>query len=297
MAELHSIHSIDNYLYFVAVVEQGSVTKAAQVLGVPKSKVSRRLTQLEAELNSELLVRTTRKQHLTEAGKLLYQSCRPHVDALVAVEQQIYDNQYQVKGKLSIKVPSEFFNRVIGQLLTDFALRYPEVQVHCQPYTETLPSLELAYDLVFALHEQSLPPSRWIGKTLLSFPQSLYVAETYQLSEKLTFKQLMQLEAIVAEPYEQWMFRDELGYQAIKPNPRMVMVSPEMRLQACINGIGVAKLPDYIAKNTRGIKEIESEFPLVAQQLTLLYQSRNIPIKTRVFLDYFQSHIGKLYLS
>lgn len=297
MAEFHSIQTIDNYLYFVTIVEQGSLTEASRVLGVPKSKVSRRLAQLERELGSQLLIRTTRKQQLTEAGKLLYQSCRTHVDALVAVEQQMYDNQYQIKGKLNIKVPSEFFNRVMGQLMTDFALKYPDIEVHCQQYSDALPSLELDYDLVFALHEQALPPSQWVGKTLLSFPQSVYVAEKSQIDDDVSFTQLGQLEAIVTEPFEQWNFRDNQSFKSLKPKTRMVLASPEMRLQACFSRIGITKLPDYIAKNTEGIKVLPTELPLVAQQLTLLYQSRNIPLKTRVFLDYFQSHIGKLNLN
>ncbi|GHF83234.1 LysR family transcriptional regulator [Thalassotalea marina] len=296
MADFQIVQTIDNYLYFVAIVEQGSITKAATYLNVPKSKVSRRLAQLENMLGSELLVRTTRKQDLTEAGKLLYQNCRPHVDALVAVEQLMYDNQYQIKGKLNIKVPSEFFNRVMGQLLTDFALKYPDIEVHCQQYTESLPSFDLNYDLVFVLHERALPPSHWIGKSLLSFPQSLYVAKDYALNQVTSVEQLKAIEAIVAEPLEHWSFRDKHSHKTFKPNVRMVLASPEMRLQACFSAIGMTKLPDYIAKNIQGIKAVKTELPLVAQQLSLLYQSRNIPLKTRVFLDYFQSHIGKLNL-
>jgi len=288
------IDALSGYLLFVTIVEEGSLTLAAKKLQMPKSKVSRRLASLEQALGSQLLIRTTRKQQLTESGLLLYQSSKPHIAALSDIETLIDDAETKVKGKLSLLLPLEFFNKVISSLIIDFALTYPEIEIHCHHYSTIYPDFNHQYDLVFVLHEQELPNSNWIGKTLLSFPQSIYAATDGKLTNGVDSKQILAERAVLATENEQWLFRNHGQVQIVEPKLALVFSSTEMRVQACQRAMGLLKLPDYIGKNSPGIEPIRLKLPVVAQQLTLLYQSRNIPTKTRVFLDYFQSKIGCL---
>jgi DNA-binding transcriptional LysR family regulator len=288
------IDALNNYLYFVTIVEQGSITQAAKVLEIPKSKLSRRLALLEQQLGSQLLIRTTRKQELTESGLLLFQSCKPHVDALNVMEHLVYDTQNSIKGKLSILLPLEFFNKVISALITDFAFQYPKIEIHCHHYSEAYPEFDHQHDLVFVLHEDELPTSNWIGKTLLSFPQSIYLANKSFDKNSKTVGELIKNRAIVSSENEQWYFRNKGEIQVFSPNIAMVLSSAEMRLEACQRKMGIVKLPDYIGKNNLNLTPLKLDHQVVAQQLTILFQSRNIPAKTRTFLDYFQSNIGCL---
>ncbi len=288
------IGAIEHYLFFITIVEQGSITKAAQRLGVPKSKLSRRLAQLEQQLGTQLLNRTTRHQELTETGRLLFNNCKPHVDALTDAQALVSHAISVVKGKLKLLLPLEFFNKVISALIADFALSYPEIEIHCYHYSDSQPQVDYQYDLVFVLHEQGLPSSNWIGKTLLSFPQSIYVAKTSPLKAITRLAELSYHSAIFSTERELWQFRQLQGIKDVIPKTAMVLSSPEMRVEACQRGIGMIKLPDYIGKNNDLLQPLSLEQRLVAQQLTLMYQNRNIPAKTRIFLDYFQSKIGCL---
>jgi len=288
------IDAFGDYLLFVTIVEEGSLTQAAKKLKMPKSKLSRRLASLEQALGSQLLIRTTRRQQLTESGLLLYQSCQPHIAALSDIETLIDDAESKVKGKLSILLPLEFFNKVISALIVDFALTYPDIEIHCHHYSTLYPDFNHQYDLVFVLHEQELPNSNWIGKTLLSFPQSIYAASGSVLTAQAGSEQILAERAVLATENEQWLFRSNGQVQIVEPKLALVFSSTEMRVQACQRAMGLLKLPDYIGKNSPDIEPVKLNFPVVAQQLTLLYQSRNIPTKTRVFLDYFQSKIGCL---
>ncbi|MEW6990099.1 LysR family transcriptional regulator [Colwelliaceae bacterium 6441] len=288
------IDAFNSYLYFVTIVEQGSITQAAKVLDIPKSKLSRRLALLEKQLGSQLLIRTTRKQQLTESGLLLFQSCKPHVEALNTMENLVHDTHNQVKGKLSILLPLEFFNKVISALITDFAIKYPEIEIHCHHYSMAYPEFDHQYDLVFVLHEEALPTTHWIGKTLLSFPQSIYAAHNGDIRLRLLTESLVNHNAVLSSEDERWLFRQKEQVQIVKPKIAMVLSSAEMRLEACQRNMGIVKLPDYIGKNHTNIQALELEYQVVAQQLTILFQSRNIPAKTRTFLDYFQSNIGCL---
>nr|WP_277601493.1 LysR family transcriptional regulator [Thalassotalea sp. G2M2-11] len=285
---------MEHYAFFTVIVEEGSMTNAAARLGIPKSKLSRRLAVLEQQLGTQLLIRTTRAQHLTESGLLLYQHCKPHVDALFDAQHLVNDAVSSVKGKLSLLLPLEFFNKVIGQLITDFALAYPAVEIHCHHYSQYQPDIDYQYDLVFVLHEQPLPSSQWIAKTLLSFPQSIYCGQGYSHLRCTALNDLTKQQAIVAKPKEAWLFRQNNKTLVISPKTAMMLSSPEMRVQACQQGIGLLKLPDYIGKADHKLRSVKLPHALVALQLSLLYQNRTIAAKTRVFLDYFQSKIGCL---
>ncbi|GLX79279.1 LysR family transcriptional regulator [Thalassotalea insulae] len=288
------IGAIEHYLFFTAIVEQGSITKAAQHLGLPKSKLSRRLALLEQQLGTQLLNRTTRNQVLTESGRLLYNNCKPHIDALTDAQTLVTNAISVVKGKLNLLLPLEFFNKVISSLITDFAISYPEIEIHCHHYSQSQPPVDYQYDLVFVLHEQALPSSNWIGRTLLSFPQSIYIAQASKLPLFNEIADISLQSAIFSSEQEQWLFRVADEFKVVTPKQVMVLSSPEMRVEACQRGIGMIKLPDYIGKNNTLLRPVNLKHHLVAQQLTLMYQNRNIPAKTRIFLDYFQSKIGRL---
>lgn len=257
---------------------------------MPKSKLSRRLALLEHQLGSQLLARTTRRQQLTEQGLLLLQTCKPHIEALYDIDTFIGASASTVKGKLKLLLPQEFFNTVISSLITDFAAKYPELEIHCHQYDKAYPEFDHQYDLVFVLHENELPNSNWIGRTLLSFSQSIYTSANREKAKDLPT--ITNQPVIAATEREQWLFRSASGIETISPNITMVLSSPEMRVEACKRSIGLTKLPDYIGKNNREIRAIPTAHTLIAQQLTLLYQSRKLPAKTRMFLDYFQSNIG-----
>lgn len=289
--------SLDDLLLFSTIVESGSLTVAAKKLGLPKSKLSRRLTKLEEQMQCQLIVRTTRRQELTESGKILYHSSKPHLDALEDIEDDVNAMNNEPKGHLHILLPIEFFNRVMGILVTEFAKLYPKIIIHCSHYSSAHPIEDPRYDLIFVLHETSLPATNWVGKTLISFVQSLYAGNEYAISHLKHPNELQNERCIASDEKSQWLFRDKEQIQMISIKEKIILSSPEMRLEAIIQNLGIAKLPDYVCQTSGKLSQLQkitlSNQPL-ALQLTVLYQSRSIPFKTRVFLDYFQSKIGCL---
>ena len=289
------MQNLDNLSLFLTIAESGSLTSAARLLGLPKSKLSRRLALLESELGSQLLVRTTRSQQLTEAGEQLFIACKPHVEALKDAEVSISDFATAPKGKLKILLPLEFFNQIMAELISEFALLYPNVSIHCQHYSEEIPEQDLSFDLIFVLHEQALPASNWIAKTLLSFPQAIYCAATSFQPGERTPEELVDNKCILSQENQLWLFRGSSNTTAIEPKAFMVLSSPEMRLAAVKRNLGLAKLPEYLVQGdsqSQLVKPVKLTCAPVAQQLSIPYQSRSIPKKTRVFLDFFQSNIG-----
>jgi len=301
--------NLDDLYLFVTLVEEGSFTLAAQKMTMPKSTLSRRLAQLEHKLGSELLVRTTRNQELTESGRLLYGAAKEHVEALSKIEEEVGSIIHQPQGQLNILLPLEFFNRIISTLITDFITLYPKIHISCQHYSGEIPDFNPQFDLCFVLHEQLLPASNWISKTLLSFSQSIYAPKNFDSNMINSAEDLAAHNCILAQPSQPWLFRDNDKVQAVYVKGQVTLSSPEMRQQAAEKGLGLCKLPDYILQqdtklsdnqsknqdnNQSQLKRICLDKQPIAQQLSVLYQSRKIPVKTRTFLDYFQSNIGKL---
>jgi len=300
------LSNLDDLHLFVCLVEAGSFTLAAKELGIAKSKLSRRLVLLEKKLGCELLLRTTRKQELTESGRLLFCASKEHIDALTKVEEELSSLLNQPQGKLNILLPLEFFNQIISTLISDFLKRYPKINLHCQHYSGSVPEFDPKFDLCFVLHEQTLPATNWIAKELLSFPQSIYLSPTMsseaesKLLQEVLIKpeQLSQYDCILEEENQPWHFRNGDKIEQVNVGGKVILSSPEMRLQAAEQGLGLCKLPDYVIRKNVTINQSLQRLSLsnesVAQRLSVLYQSRNVASKTRTFLDYFQSHVGQL---
>lgn len=291
------ITNLDDLYVFVTLVDEGSFTAAAKKLLIPKSTLSRRLTQLEAKLGSELLIRTTRSQQLSESGRLLYCSAKEHIEALSHIEENVGSLINQPQGQLNILLPLEFFNRIISSLIAEFVLKYPKIMINCQHYSGEIPEFDPQFDLCFVLHEQLLPPSNWIAKQLLSFSQSIYASVDFDHTGIQKVEDLTRVECIQEQNNQPWLFRDNDKIQAVYVKGKVILSSPEMRQQATQKGVGMCKLPNYVyeqVSDKTSLKEVHLNKHPIAQQLSVLYQSRKIPVKTRLFLDYFQSHLSKL---
>ncbi len=128
MASLFDIN-LNRLVVFVAVVETGSITAAAKRLGLVKTMVSTHIQKLEAEIGSHLLVRTTRRLHLTEAGMLFYDACQKILQDTEAAIALASSNTQQVRGKLRVSVSVDFGASVIAPLAAELIRAHPELRI------------------------------------------------------------------------------------------------------------------------------------------------------------------------
>src|SRR5579872_388303 len=112
---------LNDIVVFTKVVETKSFTGAADVLGLPKSTVSRKLAQLEERLGVRLVQRTTRKLALTEIGEAYYARCSRIVADVAAAEQLVTDMQSSPRGRLRVTTTVEFAMHYLGPIVAAFA--------------------------------------------------------------------------------------------------------------------------------------------------------------------------------
>src|SRR4051812_44213508 len=117
----------NDLLLFARVVDEGSFSRAAERLKLPKSTVSRRVTALEAQLGERLLLRTTRKLAVTEFGLAVLEHAHHVVEDVAAAESLAQTRQVEPSGRLRVSMPSDMANIILAPLLAEFVLKYPAI--------------------------------------------------------------------------------------------------------------------------------------------------------------------------
>ena len=121
--------SADDYILFVAIVDQESMVRAAEHLGMPKATVSRRLTNLEAALGQRLLLRTTRRLTLTDFGQEFLDHCRRVAEEVASTQDFIYSQVERPRGRLRVSMPGEYAKQNFSRAFATFIETYPEIQL------------------------------------------------------------------------------------------------------------------------------------------------------------------------
>ncbi|HBN52774.1 MAG TPA: LysR family transcriptional regulator [Stenotrophomonas sp.] len=170
-------NDLNDTLIFVKVVEQGSFTAAARLLGHPKTTVSRKVQELEERLGARLLHRTTRRLGLTEAGSVYYEHCQRIARELEQAESAVSQLQSGPRGWLRFTVPYSVGINWIAPLLGQFQAQYPEIRVDMHLGNEMLDLISGETDL--ALRIGTLPDSNLIARKLGSLRTQVFASPAY----------------------------------------------------------------------------------------------------------------------
>lgn len=164
---------------FVRVVQCGSFSAAALATGVPKTRISRKVQELEARLGAPLLKRTTRRLGLTEAGVMYFARCAPLLSELTDAEHAVAMVGDTVRGRLTLTAPSWVAAGVLAPLLVGFGFAYPDVQLEIIASSEPLDLVTDTVDLAFRLWMGNLPTSQLTARRLGDLPMRIYASTTY----------------------------------------------------------------------------------------------------------------------
>jgi DNA-binding transcriptional LysR family regulator len=132
---------------FVRVVEQQSFTSAAKALNLPKSSVSRRVTELEEELGVQLLHRTTRKLALTEAGRAYYQQAERALTELQAAADSASGMDTEARGIVRVTAPFDIGVMGLAEILAEFAGQYPDIHVDLSLSSKVVNLVDEGFDI------------------------------------------------------------------------------------------------------------------------------------------------------
>ncbi|MEO7068799.1 MAG: LysR substrate-binding domain-containing protein [Rhodanobacter sp.] len=123
------LQDLNDLYFFAAVVEYGGFSAASRAIGVPKSRLSKRVSQLEERLAVRLLQRTTRRFVVTEAGERFYSHCRAVLEEAQAAQDAVDELRSEPRGTVCISCPISLAQTVMARVLPDFLAQCPKVQV------------------------------------------------------------------------------------------------------------------------------------------------------------------------
>ncbi|WP_308364690.1 MULTISPECIES: LysR family transcriptional regulator [unclassified Microbulbifer] len=246
MANLLDIN-LNRLVVFVAVVETGSITAAAKRLGLAKTVVSAHIQKLEAEIGTHLLVRTTRRLHLTEAGTLFYEACEKILRDTEAAVSQVGSCVQQPRGRLRLSCPVDYAAAVVAPLAAQLCREYPELRVEILSSDQRIDMVAEGIDLAIRIGRLADSSHRaaqiaHFSEWLVAAPE-LFSGELPQSPEELGQCPFVGLSVLSNPLY--WTFTANGVEETRRFNPAIMANTTGAVQAAVLAGAGIAVLPDY----------------------------------------------------
>lgn len=291
--------TLDEMQVFVAVVDSGSITAAADSLGQTVSAISRALTRLEEKLEVTLLRRTTRRLELTEEGQVfLTQACKI-INAVEDAEEQMQVRRNQPAGLLRVNAASPFMLHVLVPMVRGFRAQYPDIELELNTNDQIIDLLEHRTDIAIrigALTDSSLHARTLMTNRLRVLASPDYLRERGQpLSvDELSVHRLLGFTR--PESLNAWPLRNVQGDRLVIA-PSVRASSGETLRQLALAGEGIVCLADFMTQadrqNGKLVQILMQDTVEVLQPVSAVYY-RNTALSSRIscFLDYVSAHIG-----
>lgn len=261
-------HRLKDILPFVASVECGSFTAAAERLHVTGSAVSKSLSRLETRLGSRLLERTTRSLQLTDAGSAYYQTCLRVLEDLAEAEAVLAAQRTIPSGRLRLAVPTTYGRLNVMPLLMPFCQQHPELALSLSLSDRFVDLFEEGVDVAVRIGgAPDLPASlgwRNMGREKMQFCASpAYLAREGRPEDEAA---LLNHPAILYERLDgstkPWLFTTQDGQAHWREVPwRLAVGDVDAQLQAVIAGLGVAQMPSWLIQRAVDAGELDIILP------------------------------------
>ncbi|HEY8608386.1 MAG TPA: LysR family transcriptional regulator [Noviherbaspirillum sp.] len=293
MEQSDKLDAFDLWL-FGWVAEEGSLTAAAERLGLPKSTVSRRLAEFEARLGERLLVRTTRKLTLTDLGRQMLAHGRQVVAEVADARLLVQNRQATPSGRLRVSMPADFANLVLPEMLARFAADHPLVTLSLDVSPRIVDIIGEDFDM--AIRMGALPDDATLSARQLALLRGgLYAAPAYlrKHGEPRTPEALQQHHALHLATRDGsrgiWrLTRDKETWSGTPPGNVQVN-SPELLLRMALGGAGIAAVDDYMAAPhvARGeLRRVLPKWAMPPVPAWMVFPGRKLmPSRTRAFVD------------
>jgi len=279
---------------FVAVVEHGSFTAAADALNVSTAFVSREVKRLEERLNARLLHRTTRKSTLTEVGRTYYERGLEIRNMLDALESDVADMQGQLIGHIRITAPGLYADRYVAPAVAEFTDKYPDVSIKLDTGMQVVDIVAEGYDL--AVRMSALEDSSLIGRKVA--PRRLMVCGSpgyfIRHGRPLEPDELRSHQCLTF-PDMAWRFQYPDGVRTIKAQGNWCSDNGRALVAAAERGLGLVRMTDYYmaAHLQRGeLEAVLEDYEVQDAATWIVYPARDqLPTRVRFLIDFLAERL------
>jgi DNA-binding transcriptional LysR family regulator len=277
----------------LAVIDAGSLSAAGRKLGMPLATVSRKVSDLETELKTRLLVRSTRQLTLTEAGRGYVAACRRILDDVNDAERAAAGEYSAPRGDLVVTAPVVFGRLHVLPVLIEFLRAYSQVNVRLVLGDRVVNLLEDHVDL--ALRIGSLPDSGLVATQLGSIRRVVCASPAYlsQSGVPAAPRDLTTHECVGFELFataNTWRFNVDGHDSSVAVHPRLIVSTAEAAIDAAIAGMGITCVLSYqieAALRAGALRLLLESFEPLPLPVNFLYSSQGrLPLKLRALLDF-----------
>ena len=291
------MQDLNDLMYFAKVVEHGGFMAAGRALGIPKSRLSRRVAELEQRLGARLLQRTTRRLALTEIGSQYYQHCQAMLAEAEAAHETILQSSAEPRGLIRVSCPELLAKTMLSAVLPRFLALHPQVRVALDSTNRRVDLIEESVDVALrvrnVIDDSASLVVRRLGKSrfiLVASPDFIRQHGEPQAPERLAA--LPALSMSRPDGRGQWTLLDNVGqsYTIHLDTPRLMTDDMIVLLEAAIAGVGVAALPANVCHQALADGKLRHILPQYDFPWGILHAAfptrRGLSPAVRAFLDY-----------
>lgn len=299
---------LNDFFYFVQIVDRGGFTAAGRTLRVPKSTLSQRIQQLEAGLGVRLLNRTSRRFAMTHAGEDFYRHAVAMLREAEQAETVVRHRLTEPTGTVRCTAGVATMQFAMSDIIAGFLVQYPKVNVVAHAADRTVDIIGENYDIAIRAHSDPLPDSNLVQRTLAPAPWFLFAGTDYlaangepQTPQDLqTHPSLFMMRTGVAPVWRLRHARQAKDEIVMPLAPRLLGDDMVGLQQAAIRGLGVVALPGYVCRSavrSGALRRVLPDWLAGDATITALipYRQGLLP-SVRAFLDHLAAEFPKVVL-
>jgi DNA-binding transcriptional LysR family regulator len=294
---------LNDIALFVQVVRHGSFAEAARRLGLPPNTVSRRVQELEAQLGTRLMQRSTRKLTLTSAGQAFFERCAGAVDGLVDAGQSLVAGSREPSGLVRVAAPADFFDFFLMEWVAEFLAAYPQVRIDFV-LSDAQADL-IAEQIDVAFRGGTTPDSGYVGRKILGARTDGMVASPAYVATRGVPGTLEELadHDCVTSPHPTgratWRLSGPGGVEEeVQVVGRFSANTAQALRRATLAGLGIALLPPTMARldvEAGRLVPVLPQYQRTSPGMSVLYPSRrHLPLAVSAFVGLATEKLSKI---
>jgi DNA-binding transcriptional LysR family regulator len=290
----------DEMTSFVRVVEAGSISRAAEQLGMAKSGVSRRLAELETRLGVSLMNRTTRRSSLTDAGRAYYEGAVKLLSDVAELDAVVADSEASLKGKLRLAAPLSFGLCHLAPAIEEFMTTHPGVLIDIDFSDRQIDLVAQGVDLairIAELRDSGLRARRICPIRLMLCASPAYLDQFGAPATPADLSGHRILHYDIGGGPVLRLADGRGGEQQVPVEPRLVANNGDFLCDLAIAGHGIILTPSFIAWRAVAVGDLvplmSRHWPAPLNAYAVYPQTRHLSRRARVFIDFLAERFGE----
>jgi DNA-binding transcriptional LysR family regulator len=296
------MQDLNDLFFFAQVVEHGGFAAAGRALGIPKSKLSRRVSMLEERLGVRLIQRSTRRFSVTELGQAYHRHCLAMAAEAEAAQETIDRSRAEPQGLIRVTCPVSLVSDRVAPIVARFMADHPRLRVHLEASNRRVDVIEEGVDVAIRVRMPPLEDSDLVirqlkrhDSALIASPRLLGQGERPRHPDDLA--RFDSLDMANATGVHVWRLQDPQGRPcAVTHRPRLVTDDLGMVRQAALCGVGVAILPRFMIADDLARGDLEALLPGWTQPSGIVHavfpSRRGLLPSVRLFIDRLVEDFG-----